>query len=86
MYELQLTREAERFYRRADPPLVRRLNRCFDQLQQSPYEHPNVKKLKGPLAGSFRFRLGDWRIIYTVDEEEQRITILLIVHRSQAYR
>ena len=86
MYDLQLTREAESFYRRADPPLVRRLNRCFEQIQQFPYEHPNIKRLKGPFVGSYRYRLGDWRIIYTVAEEKKVITILLIVHRSQAYR
>jgi hypothetical protein len=29
MYDLVLTREASRFYNRAEMPLVRRLNRCF---------------------------------------------------------
>ncbi len=32
MYSLQLTREAQRFYEKADVSLVRRLNRCFEQL------------------------------------------------------
>lgn len=86
MYELILTREAQRFYKRADPPLVRRLHRCFEQLRKNPYEHPNIKRLRGPLAGYFRYRVGDWRVIYGVDEEKRIVTILLIVHRSKAYR
>jgi len=86
MYELVLTREAQRFYERADPPLVRRLHRCFEQLRKNPYEHPNTKRLRGPLAGYFRYRVGDWRVIYGVDEEKRIVTILLIVHRSRAYR
>jgi mRNA interferase RelE/StbE len=86
MYELFLTREAERSYQRADPALARRLNRCFDQLQQNPNEHPNIKRLRESLAGYFRYRVGDWRVIYSVDEDKQQITVLSIVHRSKAYR
>lgn len=85
MYDLVLTREAQKFYERAEPPLVRRLNRCFDRLRQTPYDHPTLKRLTGPLAGYWRCRVGDWRIIYQVDEGNHLITILLIVHRSKAY-
>ena len=86
MYELTLTRKAQRFYEQADVSLVERLNRCFEQLSQNPYEHPNIKRLKGLFVGSFRYRIGDWRVIYRVDEENQVITILLIAHRSEVYR
>jgi len=50
MYEVLLTRDAQKFYQNADASLVRRLNRCFDQLRRNPYEHPNIKRLKGPLG------------------------------------
>jgi len=86
MYDLILTRRAQAFYEHADPPLARRLNRCFEQLRQNPYEHPNIKRLKGSLEGYFRYRLGDWRVIYEVDEGRRAITVMLIVHRSSAYR
>jgi mRNA interferase RelE/StbE len=86
MYELTLTRDAQRFYEEADPPLVRRLHRCFEHLRQNPYEHPNVKRLRGSLAGYFRYRVGDWRVVYEVDEEKHLITVLLIAHRSKVYR
>ena len=86
MYELMLAREAQKFYEQADPPLVRRLHRCFDHLRQNPYEHPSIKRLRGSLSGYSRYRVGDWRVVYEVNEEERAITILLIVHRSKAYR
>ena len=85
MYEVLLTRRAQSAYEQAGVPLVRRLNRGLDQISQTPYNHPNIKRLRGPLAGQFRYRVGDWRIVYTVDEAQQTVTILLIVHRSQAY-
>ncbi|HEY68203.1 MAG: type II toxin-antitoxin system RelE/ParE family toxin [Chloroflexi bacterium] len=86
MYEIWLTRDAQKFYQAADDPLTTRLNRCFDQLRRNPYRHPNIKRLKGPLAGHWRYRVGDWRVVYRVDEDKQVITVVLIVHRSKAYR
>jgi len=85
MYEVWLTSDAQKFYQDADDPLVRRLNRCFDQLQRNPYGHPNIQRLKGPLAGHWRYRVGDWRVVYRVDEDEHIVTIVLIAHRSKAY-
>jgi mRNA interferase RelE/StbE len=86
MYDLFLTRDAQCFYEDADPVLVRKLNRCFRYLRNDPYDHPNIKRLKGPLAGQFRYRAGDWRVVYRVDEREQRVIVLLIAHRSEVYR
>jgi len=85
-YEVFLTREAQRFYEQADPVLVRKLNRCFQYLRRTPYEHPNIKHLKGPLAGYFRYQIGNWRVVYQVDEQKHEVTVLLIAHRSKAYR
>jgi mRNA interferase RelE/StbE len=86
MYEVLLTYEAQRFYEQADPVLVRKLNRCFQYLGKDPYEHPNIKRLKGPLAGHFRYQVGDWRMVYSVDEQKREVTVLLIAHRSKVYR
>lgn len=85
-YEVLLTHVAQAFYQRADPALARRLNRCFQRLRENPYEQRNIKRLKGPLEGYFHYRIGDWRVIYKVDEAKREVTVLLIVHRSKAYR
>ena len=86
MAEVRLTRDARTFYEAASTALTKQLNRCFDQLRRNPYAHPNIRRLKGPLAGHSRYRVGDWRVIYRVEEERQVVTVLLIVHRSKAYR
>ncbi len=86
MYKLTLTRDAQKFYEQADAPLVRRLHRCFGHLRENPYEHPSIKRLRGPLVGYFRYRVGDWRVVYHVDEEKHVVTILLVAHRSEVYR
>ncbi|MBC8179692.1 type II toxin-antitoxin system RelE/ParE family toxin [candidate division KSB1 bacterium] len=86
MYEILLTKNAQRFYEQADTVLVKKLNRCFDQLSDNPSYHPNIKLLKGLLAGHYRYRLGDWRAIYKINEKKKQVIILLIVHRKDAYR
>jgi mRNA interferase RelE/StbE len=86
MYELTLTRKAQKFYEEVDTSLAERLNRCFDQLRENPYEHPNIKRLKGTFSGLLRYRVGDWRVVYRIDEAQSLITILLIAHRSDVYQ
>ncbi|MBU4273553.1 MAG: type II toxin-antitoxin system RelE/ParE family toxin [Planctomycetes bacterium] len=85
MYEIVFTEEALRAYRKADSPLARKLNRCFDNLAEDPRSHPNIKRLTGTLRGRFRYRVGDWRVVYRVDDKVRRITILVIAHRSGVY-
>lgn len=44
------------------------------------------KPLKGVLKGLFRYRWGDYRIIYTIEKAEARISVLYIGHRKDVYR
>ena len=86
MYDVFLTNDARRCYEDADPVLARKLNRCFRYLRSDPCKHPNIKRLKGPLTGQLRYRVGDWRVIYRVDEREKTVVVLLIIRRGRAYR
>ncbi len=86
MYDIVLTKKAQKFYENCDEKIARKLNRCFDHLRENPYEHPNIKSLRGRLAGSLRYRVGDYRVVYEIKEEHKQVIILLIVHRSKAYQ
>ncbi len=85
MYELRFDIEAEKIYARADIQFARRLNRCVERLQENPLYHPNIKMLKGNLIGLYRYRIGEWRVVYEVLENEKIVNILQIVHRKDAY-
>ena len=85
MYEVLLADEALRTYRSVGSPLLKKLNRCFDNLSLNPYSHPNIKRLTGVLRGRFRYRIGDWRIVYRVNQQRMRVTILVIAHRGSVY-
>ncbi len=43
------------------------------------------KKLRGT-DNEYCLRVGDYRIFYTIDDAEKRITIYHVAHRREAYR
>jgi len=43
------------------------------------------KPLKGMFKGLFRYRYGDYRIIYALDRKRKNILILRIGHRKDIY-
>lgn len=49
---------------------------------QEPLNH--AKKLISPKIGTYRFRIGDYRVIFDIDEEN--IIILRIGHRKKIYQ
>lgn len=85
MYHVELSRDAKRFFERADASLQRRLDRCFDQLKVGPRDAGNIKPLAGNLAGRYRYRIGDYRVIYRIDDRQHLVAVLKITQRSEAY-
>jgi mRNA interferase RelE/StbE len=41
--------------------------------------------LTGKFAGLSRYRLGDWRVIYRIDDENGRVAVLSIANRREVY-
>jgi mRNA interferase RelE/StbE len=85
MYRVQLSTKAQKFYRKADRPLAQKLARCFEQLEQEPRHHPNIKPLAGNFSGLYRYRVGDYRVVYRINEPQQVVLIVVIAHRSEVY-
>jgi len=44
------------------------------------------KPLRGELEGKRSFRIGDYRLIYIIDEKNKIVTLLTIRPRKSAYR
>ena len=42
--------------------------------------------LSGQLKGLFKLRVGNYRIIYSLDQERRIITVHLVGHRSEIYK
>ncbi|MFM7364562.1 MAG: type II toxin-antitoxin system RelE family toxin [Cuspidothrix sp.] len=85
MYNVVLSAEAEKIYVSATESLAKKLARCFEQLEQNPRIHPNIKPLKGNLSGYYRYRISEYRVVYEIDDTSNEVIVTNIAHRSKVY-
>ena len=86
MYHLELSRRAEKALRwlaQNENILFRRVSAVLDGLEQDPFQG---KALKGELTGRYSYRVGRYRIIYTVRRHELLVLVIDIGHRKEVYR
>ena len=85
MYKVSLSTKSFKFLKRSDPKLREVLQRKINMLAQDPFDAAlNVKKLKG--REGYRLRVGDYRILYTVENNIVTIHIVDIAHRREVYQ
>jgi len=84
-FQVILLPQALKFYKNCSLELAKRLNKCFEVLEKNPFFAPNIKLLKAKKK-LYRYRIGNYRIIYEVDKKERRVGVLTISQRSSAYR
>jgi mRNA interferase RelE/StbE len=85
MFEVILSPLASDFYKAADRALALKLARCFRRLESEPRHGNNVKRLKGEWSGYLRYRVGDWRVIYRIDDAANCVNVVVIAHRREVY-
>jgi len=66
-----------------DRPIAKRILNKITWLSQY-FESIAPESLSGDFSGSFKLRVGDWRIIYTI--ESDTIVIKAVGHRREIYR
>lgn len=60
------------------------INKVKNYLTQNPAKLG--RSLRGGLKGLFRYRIGDYRIVYAIDHLEKTIIILNVNHRKRVYK
>ncbi len=85
MFSVVLSRTAANKLRKMDRGvalrLLKRLKRLAEQMPEA-----SLEPLKGDWKGSYKLRVGDYRIIFQVDWENQQIVVEDIDHRSRIYK
>jgi len=84
-YKVSLSPHAVREYKKLNPSLKPQIEEGLDALKQ-PLTGGKVKRLKGRLSEYFRYRVGDYRIVYSVDQKEKIVYVDYIQHRREIYR
>ncbi len=83
-YQVSLRPGAERQRRKLDAQIRQRVNEALLALEDTP-RPLGVVKLRGS-DREWRIRIGDYRIIYEIDDDGNQVIILRITHRREAYR
>jgi mRNA interferase RelE/StbE len=65
-------------------PNLSRILEALDKLSHEPLEG-DIKKLQGK-EDEFRLRVGNYRILFTIKDEEDYIAVYRIAPRGQAYK
>lgn len=60
-------------------------NYIYPQIIINPYYGNNIKKLKNWLPETWRYRIGDYRLFYEIDETNKVIFIIALEQRQNAY-
>ena len=83
-YAVEFRRSAEKDLRRLDPMAQRRVLRAAENLATNP-RPDGCRKMQGS-ENAFRIRVGDYRIVYTVDDAVLIVAVERIRHRREVYR
>ena len=85
MYKIIFTKQVYKSIRRIPHDVVNRIRVRLDQIAEDPFsQHSNVTKLQN--RQGYRLRVGDWRVIYAVQEDELVIVVLKVGSRGDIYR
>ena len=83
-YQIKITRDALRALAKLDKPVRRRVQAAIEALSEQPRPH-GVIALHG-LPGAYRIRVGDYRVIYTIDAGRLVVLVVDLGHRREIYR
>ena len=59
---------------------------AYPQLREQPFWGTNIRKLRGFSADVWRYRVGRFRVFYSVNENDRVVSILTVEGRKDAYR
>ncbi|HEY6291075.1 MAG TPA: type II toxin-antitoxin system RelE/ParE family toxin [Terriglobia bacterium] len=83
-YSILLRPAAARDLKALQPGVRNRIESAVERLSENP-RPAGCRKLVG-FAGEWRVRVGDYRILYIIDDAAQQVTIARVAHRREAYR
>lgn len=83
-YRVEFAKQSAKQFRALSPQNQQRLQTRIDSLAQEPRPKGVIK-----LAGEdnlYRIRVGDYRIIYTINDDQLFILVVKVGHRRDVYR
>ena len=82
-YEVLILPTAEKETDKLPSTIHRRISRRILSLEDNPRPR-GAKKLSG--SEEYRLRVGDYRVLYSVDDNRCTVTVFAVGHRREVYR
>lgn len=84
-WSINITDEAEKQLRKLDKQISKRITKYLKtKLKENPRAHG--KRLLGEFSDFWRYRIGDYRVIARIQENELLVLVIHIEHRSKVYK
>jgi mRNA interferase RelE/StbE len=81
-YTLVYTRRAQRDIKKLESDTKDRIGKALLRFSEEPLRF--AEKLSDPILGEYRFRIGDYRVIFDIEENE--VVVLRVGHRREIYK
>lgn len=82
-YRVEFTTAAAKEIRKLDPQIRRRVLAGVAELEREP-RPPGVRKLSG-YDNAWRVRVGDYRVLYEVIDDQVLVSVVRVAHRRDVY-
>jgi mRNA interferase RelE/StbE len=81
-YKIVFTKRAMKDISKLEPEIKEKLGDALRRYGKDPLNY--ARKMIDPSLGSYRFRIGDYRVIFDIEGDE--IIVLRVGHRKEIYR
>ena len=76
-YQIAETKTFEKVKNKIDKKLYLKIkNFVYPQLRENPFYGTNIKKLKDNLEGYYRYRIGNYRLFYLIEDDKLIIAVV----------
>jgi mRNA interferase RelE/StbE len=85
VYKIIFAKGAQKALLRLPKNMAVLVRQKLEQLAVDPYA-PNTNAMKLQYRSGYRLRIGDWRVMYEIQNDELVVLVLKIAQRGEVYR
>ena len=84
LYRIEFNKRVKKDFRSINPQDIQRIKTQIAQLSENP-RPVGYKNLKGQNNDYYRIRIGNYRVIYTIEDDVLLIVVIRVGHRKEIY-
>jgi len=88
-YEVLVDERVEKDLEKVPKHVVEKFLKLLDEFEKNPVRPRSgfdVKPMEGYPRNTYRLRIGKYRVLYAVDNEDKKVRITSVRHRGDAYK